>query len=84
MSMNLKAIEVEGVIDEQQQLQLSEPLPVIGPSRVRVIILIPEPADIAEADWQHSAAVNPAFDFLKHPAEDIYTLADGQPFNDER
>jgi hypothetical protein len=26
---------------------------------------------------------NPAFHFLKDPAEDIYTLTDGKPFHDE-
>jgi hypothetical protein len=28
------------------------------------------------------AAKNPAFDFLKEPEEDIYTPADGKPFDD--
>ncbi|WP_199246354.1 hypothetical protein [[Phormidium] sp. ETS-05] len=37
--------------------------------------------DMDEADWLMAAASNPVFDFLKD-AEDIYTLADGQPFND--
>jgi len=82
MSMNLKAIEVEGLIDEQHQLQLCEPLPVTSPGRVRVIILIPDSADIEECEWLHAATVNPAFDSLNDPAEDLYTLADGQPFND--
>ena len=27
-------------------------------------------------------AANPAFDFLKDPEEDIYTLSDGRPFYD--
>lgn len=40
--MPLKALEVVGTIDEQRRLQLDEPLPIVGPSRVRVIILIPE------------------------------------------
>jgi predicted DNA-binding antitoxin AbrB/MazE fold protein len=38
-------------------------------------------ADIDEMDWLRSASNNPAFDFLKEPEEDIYTLADGRPFN---
>ena len=29
------------------------------------------------------AAHNPAFDFLKDPAEDIYTLSDGKLFRDQ-
>jgi hypothetical protein len=82
VSTDLKAIEVEGIIDEQRQLHLSEPLPITGPSRVRVIILIPEPADISEGEWLSTAAANPAFDFLADPAEDLYTDADGRPFHD--
>ena len=74
----LRAIEVAGAIDEQRQLHLDEPLPIVGPNRVRVIILIPEPVDIRESEWLRSAAANPAFDFLKEPEEDIYTLADGK------
>lgn len=37
---------------------------------------------IDEREWLQAAATNPAFDFLKDPEEDIYTLADGKPFND--
>jgi len=40
MVANIKAIEVSGEIDEERQLHLDEPLPVSGPSRVRVIILM--------------------------------------------
>ena len=77
-----KALEVAGTIDEQQQLHLDTPLPIAGPIRVRVIILIPEQTDIDEREWLRAAATNPAFDFLKEPEEDIYTLADGKPFHD--
>lgn len=83
MGMSLKAFEVMGIIDEQQQLHLDEPLSIVGPSRVHVIILIPEETGIDEKEWLRAAARNPAFDFLKDPEEDIYTLADGKPFHDE-
>ena len=33
-----------------------------------------------ETEWLRAATINPAFDFLKEPEEDIYTLADGKPF----
>ncbi|MCI0562470.1 MAG: helix-turn-helix domain-containing protein [Nitrososphaera sp.] len=36
-----------------------------------------------EAEWLQAAARNPAFDSLNDPAEDIYSLADGEPFRDE-
>jgi hypothetical protein len=84
VGLPLKAIEVGGTIDEQRRLQLDEPLPIVGPSRVRVIILIPDETDIDEKEWLQAAASNPAFDFLKEPEEDIYTLADGKPFYDQR
>ena len=38
---------------------------------------------IDEKEWLQAAATNPAFDFLKEPEEDIYTLADGKPFYDQ-
>lgn len=79
----MKAIEITGTVNEEHQLQLDEPLPVAGPSRVRVIILIPEDEEITEAAWCKAVATNPAFDFLKDPTEDIYTLNDGKPFHDQ-
>ena len=83
MKRIMKAIETTGAIDDQRQLHLDAPLPIAGPSQVRVIILFPEEADINEAEWLRAAASNSAFDFLKEPAEDIYTLADGKPFYDQ-
>jgi hypothetical protein len=79
-----KVIETTGKIDGERGLVLDEPLPVVGPARVRVIILLSEEADIDEREWLQAAAANPAFDFLKEPEEDIYTLADGGPFDDKR
>lgn len=78
-----KMLEVMGTIDEQQQLHLDAPLPLSGPSRVRVIIVFPEEADVADVDekeWLRAARQSSAFDFLKDPTEDRYTLRDGKPF----
>jgi hypothetical protein len=83
MEAALRAVEVMGSTDEHRQLHLDEPLPVAGPSRVRVIILIPDASDRDEQEWLRAAATNPAFDFLKDPAEDIYSPTDGIPFRDE-
>jgi hypothetical protein len=33
-----------------------------------------------ETEWLQAAARNPAFAFLSDPEEDIYSLADGEPF----
>lgn len=79
----MKAIETTGTIDRERRLLLDEPLPIAGPSRVRVIILVTEDTDITEQDWLAAASANPSFDFLKEPSEDIYTLVDGKPFHDQ-
>lgn len=79
----MKAIEITGTVDEQRQLVLDGSLPIVGPSRVRVIILMPEKTDIDEKEWLRVASTNPAFDFLKKPEEDIYSLSDGKPFHDQ-
>ena len=84
MGVALKALEVVGTIDEQRRLHLDKPLPLVGPTRVRVIILIPKEPDRDEREWLQAAATNPAFDFLSAPEEDMYTLADGKPFDDQR
>jgi len=78
-----KAFETTATIDAQRQLILDEPLPVAGPKKVRVIILLQEEPNIDEKEWLRSASVNPVFDFLKGKEEDIYTLADGKPFHDQ-
>ena len=79
----LRALEVGGTIDAQRQLHLDEPLPIAGPSRVRVIVLLPEETDIDEQEWLRAAMTNPALAFLQEPEEDIYTLDDGKPFHDQ-
>lgn len=82
--MTEKAIEMTGRIDENSRLVLDEPLPVAGLSRVKVIILIPEEADIDERSWLRAVEANPAFAFLRDPKEDIFTVADGKPFHDSQ
>jgi len=79
----MKAFEATGRIDKEKGLVLDQQPPVDGPSRVRVIILLPEDGELDEAEWLRAAATNPAFDFLRDPAEDVYTLADGEPFRDQ-
>ncbi len=80
----MKAIEVQGTIDRDRWLRLDSQLPVTGPRRVRVIVLISEEADdISESDWMKAASKNPAFGFLKEDAEDIYSPTDGRPPSDE-
>lgn len=83
MDVPLTAIELTGTIDDQQQLQLDEALPISGPKRVRVIVLYRLDDTWDETDWLRTAARNPAFADLAAPEEDIYSPTDGKPFDDE-
>ena len=83
MGTTVSALEVTGTIDENRQLLLDEALPFPGPTRVRVIVLYPIRDKWDNSEWLKAAGSNPAFDFLKDPEEDIYSLEDGKPFNDE-
>jgi hypothetical protein len=77
----MKAVEAQGVVDSEGHLVLRDRIPLPPDSPVRVIVLAADD-DIDERDWLRSAAGNDAFDFLKDPAEDIYTHSDGKPFHD--
>ncbi len=79
----MNAIEITGTVDENHQLKLDGPLPITGPSRVRVLVLFPEADKFDEQAWLHAAGKNPAFDFLKEAGEDIYRRSDGKPFHDQ-
>ena len=80
----LTAIETTGTNKSNNQIVLDEELPDNAPSRVRVIVLYDEHADVNEDRWLHAASKNHAFDFLNDEAEDIYTLDDGAGLNDEK
>lgn len=78
-----QAFETTATVDTPRSLQLDEPLPA-GVQRVRVIVLQDESgAEIGETEWLHAASSNASFDFLRDPAEDIYSWEDGAP-SDER
>ncbi|MBI4703324.1 MAG: hypothetical protein HY744_19580 [Deltaproteobacteria bacterium] len=81
----MRAIETTGTVDGDRLLHLDEPLPVPGPGRVRVIVLFGDhdAGETSEAEWLRAAVANPAYAFLREPAEDVYSLADGRPFHDE-
>jgi hypothetical protein len=84
METPLTAIELTGTVDENHQLKVDETLPISGPKRVRVIVLYSPADEWNETEWLQGAARNPAFDFLKEAREDIYSLADGKPFDDQK
>ncbi len=83
MGATLTAIEMTGTVDEHHQLKLDGLLPIPSPTRVRVIVLYPIADDWNETEWLRAAARNPAFDYLKDAAEDIYAVTDGEPFRDK-
>lgn len=83
MDTPMTAIEMTGTVDENHQLQLDGLLPFAGPKRVRVIVLSPlmEISDeVSEVEWLKASLNNPAFEYLRDPEEDIYTIQDGKPF----
>jgi len=78
----MRAIEIKSKTDRSGLLTLNYRLRKAD-TKVRVILLV-EDEDNEDEDellWLKAAAVNPSFDFLKDPAEDIYTLAHGEPID---
>ena len=51
--------------------------------RVRIIVLYPRSDEWDETEWLQAAPRNPVFAFLSDAEEDIYSLADGEPFRYE-
>ena len=65
-----------------QRIVLDEPYDL--PAKANLMVtLLPASADTdSEEVWLRAAASSDAFAFLADPAEDIYTVADGEPFRD--
>jgi hypothetical protein len=78
----MTAIEAHGIVDRDGRLVLKERLPFPPDAPVRVIVLAADDDDMGDRDWLRSAAANETFDFLKDPAEDIYSPSEGKPFDD--
>jgi hypothetical protein len=79
----MRAIEVTGSISADGNLALDQPIDSIKPRRFRGILLFP---DIDASDIQEwpAAAINASMrEILDDPEEDIYTLEDGAPIDDE-
>jgi hypothetical protein len=77
-----RAIETMATVDDERHLALDVSLPV-DVRRVRVIILMTDDSEIQEREWLHAAATSPSFSFLNDAREDIYSVNDGKPFNDQ-
>ncbi|MBD3750461.1 MAG: hypothetical protein IE931_13300 [Sphingobacteriales bacterium] len=75
----MKAIELKSKTNQAGHLKIDLDLNVKN-SAVRVLILMDESEE--EQNWAAYALKSEAFDFLKEPEEDIYSIRDGKPFND--
>ena len=75
----MRAIEINAKTDIHGHLKLNYPLHK-SEQNVRVIILVDEEEQL----WLNAVSLNPAFDFLKEPEENIYSMNDGEPFNDKK
>lgn len=76
----MQAFETYGHIDKGGKLKIVSDLP-LQEGDVRVIVMYDDKKEPEETGWLKAASNNPAFDFLKEPEEDIYSLTDGKPFN---
>lgn len=81
--LSMKAIEIKSKTDKTGLLKINYKLNK-SESNVRVLILLEDDnvENDEEAIWMNSISNNPAFDFLEDSAEDIYSINDGEPFND--
>ncbi|WP_372947103.1 hypothetical protein [Mariniphaga sp.] len=79
----MKAIELNSRTDKKGYLKIKYPLEK-SEKNVRILILVDEDNNETEEEelWLKAISQNPAFDFLKDESEDIYSLNDGEPFND--
>jgi hypothetical protein len=48
----------------------------------KIVVLIDD-HEISEKEWLRLASKGEAFDFLNDPAENIYTMEDGEPYKSE-
>ena len=77
MIAQAKSYEISGIIDEDHHLVISEKLPVMGPKKVKVIVLV-EDDNLEEEDFLRAAQAGGSFDFWNNAGEDIYTIKDGK------
>ena len=79
----MKAIEINSKTDKTGHLKIDYKLDK-SERNVRVLILLEDDSSAQEEEklWMNSITANPAFHFLSDPVENIYSLNDGEPFND--
>lgn len=80
--IEMKAIEIHSETDQDGVLKIHYNINKSN-SKVRVLILFDDKKESDEEKlWMDSISKNPAFDFSNDPAEDIYSIKDGEPFHD--
>lgn len=73
----------ERIVIEQQGKAIAAIITYADLKRLEALeAVLLKQAELEEYEWLRATARSPAFDFLKNPEEDIYTLADGKPFHD--
>lgn len=65
-----------------EKIVLDEPFNLPAHAALMVTVLPAAAEPESEAAWLRASAASDAFAFLADPAEDIYTLKDGEPFRD--
>ena len=65
-----------------RQIVLDEPYDLPVNAHLMVTLLPASTDSDSEQNWLRAASSSDAFTFLSDPAEDVYTLADGEPFRD--
>jgi hypothetical protein len=82
-SKAMSVIEINSKTDSRGLLRFNYNLKKSN-RRVKILIMVDDNKKTSdeEALWMQSIATNPAFDFLNDPAEDIYSITDGEPIDD--
>ena len=80
-----KTIEITSKTDKSGHLRLDYNLD-ISEKKVRILIMLDDENKKEEFNdeesWLISMSKNPSFNFLNDLEEEIYSLEDGDPFND--
>jgi hypothetical protein len=79
----MKAIEVTGSVNEEGYVAFDQPIANAKSRRFRGILLLPDTIDSQDQEWSPAALSASVRDLLDDPEEDIYTLEDGEPIDDE-
>lgn len=75
----MRAIEINANTDQSGHLKIDYVLNRAN-RNVRVLILLEDDTYQQEEEnlWMNAISNNPAFDYLNDPAEDVYSLKDGE------